>query len=118
MDSFNIAAKKEPVIQGLSLKCTTKTGCSWIFQSIVGYQQSDKIPENTDLENLGNDYHFVRHRGTMLSAVSRKLIVATLMVAIMMFPGCIGADEESDEGLGALPDFQGVADNGENVLKV
>ena len=77
----------------------------------------DKIPENTDLENLGNDYHFARHRRTMLSAVSRKLIVATLMAVIMMFPGCIGADEESDEGLGALPDFQGVADNGETFSK-
>ena len=53
----------------------------------------------------------------MPSGVSRKLIVATLMAAMMMFPGCIGGDEETDEGLGALPDFQGVADNGETFSK-
>jgi len=70
-----------------------------------------------DEDYFGNDYHFIRYRRNMLTSVSRKLIVATLMAVMMIFPGCIGSDDKSDEGLGPLPDFQGVADNGETYTK-
>ena len=48
---------------------------------------------------------------------NRRFIIPFLVSLIMLSPGCIGGDDNEIETMGEIPDFEAVADDGENYSK-